>query len=82
MQTNKDLKEQVLLMCQENHMWLDAFACIKPTKEMAQQIGFSILNKLKDKENLLPSYHGDSDETEISEMQKLSKVMYIRINKS
>ena len=81
MKTNKELKEAVLEMCQENHVWMNAFNCINPTKEFAQQLGFSILNRLNQKEYLLPYYYGD-EEGDIGDLQKLSKVMYIRINKS
>lgn len=80
--TNGELKEKLLESIQENHLWLNAFKCINPSDEFCARIGRSILERLDSPHYLLPSYHGDDDDAPISDMQSITKVMYIRVNKS
>lgn len=60
-----------------NHMWLNAFMCIRPTDEIKMQIGAQILDWLNQKDNLLPS--GADHE---SKMAALTPVLYLSVNKS
>ena len=61
---------QVAKMAKSNHIWLNAFACIKPTDEYLMQIGRMIIQKLEDDDCLLKN-----EDT-------LSRMLYLSINKS
>ena len=80
---NKELKNKIIQSCNDHHIWLNAFNCINPTPELAQGIGFAILRKLEENDNLLPSYClSMKDGDDISELQELSKSLFVSINKS
>jgi arginyl-tRNA synthetase len=64
---------------QSNHIWLNAFSCIRPTDEFKLQLADSILRMLQQEENTIKSKHArpgyifeDLDQREL----------VIRINKS
>lgn len=60
--------ENIAEMAEANHIWLNAFDCVRPTDQFKIALADTILNKLNDKENLI------SDE--------ISDMLYLSINKS
>ena len=64
--TSKNILESV----EHNHIWLNAFACISPTKEFCEKVGREVLSMLNQKENRLMSTNNINEE------------LYLRINKS
>jgi len=62
----------------QNHMWLNAFACIRPSDELKRQIGDYVLSKLADREALI-----QSDDQGSKLLKALNqKEVVIRFNKS
>jgi len=80
--TNAELKEMLLVAARENHIWLSAFSCIRPTDEFLRELGRTVVRRLENSENLLPVWHGDDSDTEVSKLQTLTPVLYLSINKS
>lgn len=80
--TQRQWNKKVLQMCESNHIWLNAFHCINPTPKFCEQLGRSIIEKLKDKENLIPSSLITSDAEPAREIAKLTPILYMSINKS
>lgn len=74
--TDRQCREIADAAC-ANHMWLNAFSCVRPTDELKMQIGEQILAWLDEKGNLLPS--GADHE---SKLAALTPVLYLSINKS
>jgi len=64
-------------MASTNHIWLNAFTCIKPTDELKMQIGTLVLDWLNQKDNLIPS-RADHE----CSLAKLTPVLYMSVNKS
>jgi hypothetical protein len=65
----------VLKAADANHMWLDAFRCIKPTDTFATQVGHAVLHMLSQPGNLIdchPQLPGAISQKEL----------VLRINKS
>ena len=60
---------QVAKMAKSNHIWLNAFQCIKPSIEFKIQLADIILRKLEDSDCLL-------------KQDTLSEMLYLSINKS
>ncbi len=79
---NGELKKRVLRAAQDNHIWVNAFTLIRPTKETYEGIGKAVVEMLTPKENLLPSYHGGKDDSDVGEIQTLTKMLYMSINAS
>ena len=46
---------EIAEMAEGNHIWLNAFACIRPTPEFLQDIGRQVLSMLEQKDNMLPA---------------------------
>jgi hypothetical protein len=78
---NTELREQVLEKAIKNHIWINAFSLVNPSKETLQSIGQEIVYMLNDKNNTLPAYHNEKS-GEVSELQKLTPILYLSINKS
>jgi len=74
--------KKVLQKAQENHIWLNAFDCVRPTPAFCESLGRSIINKLRDEENLIPMSGITSDVEAMREIAKLTPIMYMSINKS
>lgn len=72
--TEEDLDVQVLAMAKENHIWLNAMACIKPTDKFKIELAEQILEMLGQRDNLLPSGVG--------RLGELTPMLYLSINKS
>ena len=68
------LDERILQMAKHNHIWLNAFSCIRPTVEFRLGLADEILALLNSKDHLIPF----SD----SEIGRLTPVLYLHINKS
>jgi alkyl hydroperoxide reductase subunit AhpC len=80
MKTRADLEKAILNSVDSNHIWINAMSLVRPTDEILRDIGASVVRMLKARENLLPAYWpGDGD---ITELQKLSPTLYLRINAS
>ena len=82
--TNKELKEKVLSMATTNHIWINAFDLIRPTDKTYIDIGRIVVNMLRNKENLLPSYYEDKEfeNDELTDIQKMTDCLYLYINQS
>lgn len=62
--------EQVAKMARDNHIWLDGFSCIHPTDKFLIELGYTILQKLNEKDKLL------------HKRTSLANMLYLSINKS
>lgn len=78
---NSELQEQVLKRVQSNHIWVNAFTIIRPSDDTLKAIGREVVEMLKQKENLLPSWNGQT-EGEVHALSELTPVLYLRINAS
>jgi hypothetical protein len=82
-ETMGELKEDILAQLRKNHMWINAFATIRPTDEVKLAIGEHVLKCLAERDNVLPSYHhGEPDDKPIHEIAKLSGCIYLSFNAS
>lgn len=81
--TNGELKADALRLANSNHMWINAFECIRPTDELRKAIGTWVLEKLADPECLIPSIDPDApDDRPIHEIQRLCGGIILTFNKS
>jgi len=80
--TKEDYIKAAFEMAESNHIWVSAFSCINPSKDFCEKLGREIINKLKEKENLLPSWYGNNDTETLQELGKLTPMMFLSINKS
>ena len=78
---NKELAEKVARQISENHIWINAFSLINPSPETLQGIGLEVVRMLKNKDNLLPAWHGETD-GDVHEIAELTPMLYLRINES
>lgn len=60
-----------------NHIWLNAFSIIKPSDQMLMDIGRTVVEMLRQKDNLIPA-RADHE----SDMAKLTPKLYMSINAS
>lgn len=70
-----DYEKDVLRAAQENHIWLNAFSCIRPTPEFLQKLGANVLHMLKNDD--LTILAGDELSRSIG-----YRDLIVRINKS
>jgi hypothetical protein len=81
--TQHELRDAVLKAACENHVWVNAFTLVRPTEKVYADIGRAVVEMLNVKENLLPNYYGLKHSLgPITELQKLTPVLYMSINKS
>jgi len=78
---NEELAEKVVTQIARNHIWINAFSLVNPSPETLQGIGLEIVRMLKNKDNLLPAWHGET-EGEVHEIAELTPMLYLRINAS
>lgn len=78
---NKELAEKVARQIAENHIWINAFSLINPSPETLQGIGSEVVRMLKNKDNLLPAWHG-ATKGDVDELAELTPMLYLRINAS
>lgn len=68
----KSIKEytdtQLVQIAKDNHIWLNAFSCIRPTPTFLQEVGKMIIEKL--------------EATEMSDSLGISPTIILTINKS
>jgi hypothetical protein len=63
-------------MAEGNHIWLNAFRCVNPSKETCEEVGRTILDWLNNKDCLMPARASDD------ELAKLTPKLYLSVNKS
>ena len=82
--TNKELKEKIIDKVDVNHIWINALSIINPSDDRCKEIGRTVINMLKNRENLLPSVYIDkeSENEELTDIQKLTDCLYLYINAS
>ena len=73
-------KDDVIAAVKENHMWINAFALVNPTDELALGIGRDVIAWLQNRENLLPKYVGENEA--LAELAELTPMLYMSINAS
>jgi hypothetical protein len=78
--TKEEYAQKAFEMAESNHIWLNAFSCINPSKEFCENLGRTIIEKIKQKDYLMPSWYGESEK--LDEIAKLTPMMYMSINKS
>lgn len=71
----------VLRTAKENHIWLNAFACVRPTTEFRLQLADQILAMLNDKSALIYD-HQDHPNENWRAIGKLTPELIVRVNKS
>lgn len=85
--------EDVVRLVEENHIWLNAFACINPSKEQCEEVGRIIIEWLNEKDRIAPKVmdiddlkrEGITDEKTLKTYAKLAKltpILYMSVNKS
>lgn len=71
----------VMESAKHNHIWLNAFNCIRPTVEFKLRLADQIMQMLDCKENLIHN-HQDSDNEALKRLGQLTPELVLRINKS
>ena len=61
---------------------MNAFTLINPSDETLQKIGTAVVEMMRRKDNLLPNYYGPEMDGPITDLQKLTPVLYMSINAS
>jgi hypothetical protein len=74
-------ERDIIKSAQENHIWLSAFACVRPTDEFKIQLADQILGMLNDKEYMIYDNQDSTNET-LKELGRLTPELVVRINKS
>lgn len=78
--SNEEYKDLVFQKSEENHIWINAFSCINPSDEFLANLGRMVLEKLNNKENLIPAKCITSPA--MKKLAELSPQLILRINKS
>ena len=71
-------QRDVLKSAQQNHMWINAFSCVRPTDELKMQIGAWVLSQLADPEACIQADFDDCPSLKDLRMPEL----ILRFNKS
>lgn len=79
---SQEYDKKALQAAKDNHIWLNAMNCVRPTDEFLISIGKTILSKLSKRDNLMPSDGITSNNESIRELAKLTPILYMSINKS
>lgn len=80
--TKKEWQTELEEKLKQNHIWLNAFACVHPTDKFKMQLAEDILHRLNDKSYLMEDDTCTSDSKPIREISKLTPMLFLRINKS
>lgn len=80
--TQNQLRDAVLRAVEQNHIWVDSFSIIRPSDDVLKKIGQAVVNMLRQKDNLLPAYHGEQSDDPVMEIQKLTPCLYLYVNAS
>lgn len=78
--TKQEHDKMVVDAVHDNHMWINAFFLINPTDELKMSIGEFVIDGLKNRDALLPSFYGESQAAQ--ELAELSPQFYCRFNAS
>ena len=74
-------QRDVIKSAAQNHIWLNAFFCIRPTDEFKLSLANQILFMLNNADYLICDYQ-DSDDEVWREIGKLTPELVVRFNKS
>lgn len=79
-----EYEQDVLRSAEDNHMWINAFACIRPTAELCEQIGREVLHKLGQQETTIVSSLNREGALmyDMDEKIPAARELVIRFNKS
>jgi len=72
-ETTEDWEARALRSARNNHIWLNAFSCVRPTEEFCAALGRQILDMLNETGNTIPSEH---------RLVGTERCLVLRINKS
>lgn len=64
-------------MAESNHIWINAFTLIRPSDETIMSIGRTVVEMLKQKENLIPARANHE-----CKMAQLTPKLYLSVNQS
>ncbi len=53
-----EYEQDVVRSAEKNHLWINAFACVRPTKELCETIGREVLQKLGGQDKTIVSILG------------------------
>ena len=73
--------KDILVSVKENHIWLNAFKCIRPTVDFRLKLADTILHWLDDEHYFIYD-HQDSKNKALRDLGRLTPQIVIRINKS
>lgn len=74
-------QRQVVESAEKNHIWINAFACVRPSDDFCAKLGRQVLEMLDQKENLIYP-HQDSECEPMRAIGKLTPELVLRVNKS
>ena len=81
--------EDIMEALEANHIWINKVRLINPDDDFAKQLGWMIIDKLKDKDYLLPDHFDEPEEgfdedlrNRMQELAELTPMLYLRINAS
>lgn len=80
--TETEYKDLVYQQAEQNHIWLNAFSCINPSDQFLKEVGKMVIDKLKEKDCLIPSSGITSDLKPLREISEMTPVLILRVNKS
>ena len=79
---NAEYNKAAVEKANRNHIYLNAFNCISPSPEFEREVGRFVLDRLKNRDNLMPD-NGIASENELVRfMAERSPVLYLKISKS
>lgn len=74
-------ERDVLRSARENHIWLNALGCVRPSKELKLLLADQILAMLNSKDYVIHDYQ-DNENENLRELGRLTPELIVRINKS
>lgn len=79
-----EYEKDVLRSAEDNHIWLNGFACIRPTSELCEQIGRLVLEKLDQQDaTIVSSLNRDGALLhDMDETLPAARELVMRFNKS
>lgn len=78
----REYNKKIIEKVGENHIWLNALTCVKPTQEFKIHLAETILKFLEQKERTIPAEYVTSKDKNLQELAKLTPMLYLSINKS
>lgn len=74
---NLRYERDVLASAGDNHIWLNAFACVRPTPEFLQSVGAQVLRMLASDDNTILCDHDGGILEDLKQRE-----LILRVNKS